>query len=100
VAAADEAYSAVADNLRRVDAEKLTLLVCRRLVGAVHALGNDKCRRGQPVGGAPAVEGERSAVLAQKFGAQRLEKGERFQARGEALVPRRRAANLRASGAR
>jgi hypothetical protein len=44
VAAADEAYFAVADSLCRVDAEKLTLLVCRRLVGAVNALGNDKCR--------------------------------------------------------
>jgi hypothetical protein len=55
VVAADEAHSAVADRLRRADAEKLTLLVRRRLGSAVDALGDDVRRRGQPVGGTPAV---------------------------------------------
>jgi hypothetical protein len=100
VAAADEAHSAVADSLHRIDAEKLTLLVRRRLVSAIDALGDDAGRRGQPVGGAPAVKGQRSAVVAQKFGIQGLEERERFQARGEALLPRGRAAAFGASGAR
>jgi len=102
VAAADEAHSAVADSLHRIDAEKLTLLVRRRLVSAIDALalGDNAGRRGQPVGGAPAVKGQRSAVVAQKFGVQGLDERERFQARGEALLPRGRAAALGASGAR
>jgi len=52
------------------------------------------------VGGAPAVKGQRSAVVAQKFGVQGLEERERFQARGEALLPRRRAASAPAVRAR
>jgi hypothetical protein len=48
VVAADEAHSAIADRLRCADAEKLTLLVRRRLGGAVDVLGDDLRRRGQP----------------------------------------------------
>src|SRR6202040_199325 len=51
---------------------KLTLVVRRRLVGAVDAFGDDMRRRGQPMGGAPAIKGQRSAVVAQKFGVQGL----------------------------
>ena len=55
VVAAEEAHSAVADRLRRADAGKLTLLIRRRLGGAVDAVGDDVRRRGQPVGGTPAI---------------------------------------------
>jgi hypothetical protein len=94
VASADEPHSAVADRLRRVGAQKLTLLVCRGLVGGVDALGDDAGRRGQPVGGAPAIKGQRSAVVAQKFSVQSLENGECLQARGEAVPTGRRVAAL------
>jgi hypothetical protein len=60
----------------RADAKKLTLLVRRRLVNAVDALGGDVRRRRQLVDGAPAVEGQRGAVVAQKLGVQGLEEGE------------------------
>jgi hypothetical protein len=52
------------------------------------------------VGGAPAIEGQRSAVMAQKFGVQCLQKSECLQARGGALLPRRRAATLGTRSAR
>jgi hypothetical protein len=52
------------------------------------------------MGFAPAIESKRSAVVAQKIGIQRLEQSERFEASGEAVLPRGRPAPISGGGAR
>jgi hypothetical protein len=73
VIATTQAYSAVADLLRRRHAKQLALFRGRLLLAASNKIRDDFRRRSKLVISAPAIQGERRAVMAKKVSIKSFE---------------------------
>ena len=79
----------VAERLVRLDVERGAHLGRRGLVGVAHALGDDQRRIGEPVIGAPSLQREGRALMAEKVGVEALDQRQRFEPADEARRPGR-----------
>ena len=86
--AALEANAAIAQRIIRLDVESGPHFGARRFDYIAHPLSDYARWIGQPVIGAPALDGERRAVMGEEIGVQRFEERQRFEPAAKSARPR------------